>query len=85
MATITISVPDALMSKVREQAESLGYADPAEYVLRLLDDDLQQVTDAEIEAELVARATSTERVTMDDEDFREIREAVAARMAKVRA
>jgi Arc/MetJ-type ribon-helix-helix transcriptional regulator len=85
MATITISVPDTLMSRVREQAAAHGYADSSEYVLHLLEDDLQLVTDAEIEAVLVARATSSERVTMDDEDFREIREAVAARIAQVRA
>lgn len=85
MTTISISVSDESMPRLRAQAAALGYADAADYVLRLVEDDLQQATDAEIEAELVRRATSDERVTMGDEDFREIREAAAARIAKVRS
>jgi hypothetical protein len=93
MSTITINLPDESMSRVKEQAAALGYADPADYVLRLLEDDLQQAHDLEIEeplaadnselkATLIQRLESNDFVEMQEGDFRKLSEEIAARLSQ---
>jgi antitoxin ParD1/3/4 len=85
MSTITLTVTDDAATRLRKVALSRGFGSIEEYLQHLLNEDLRRADQQRLEAVLLERLDSGLSVEMDDEDFRRIREEVAARIARQKA
>jgi len=80
MATVTISLPDALKKFVDEQLAAKGYGNVSEYFHGLLRDAQTKQQHARLEALLLEGLASGEPIPLDREFWAELR-ADAARLA----
>jgi hypothetical protein len=81
MATLNLSLPDDVLTRLVDEARSRGLASPEDLVRELVDQELRhpaaRAADEQLlEDELVRRLDEDEPVDMDEADFRSIREEV---------
>lgn len=87
MATLTVSIPDEVLARLRLEAELRGFDSPEDLLLDLVDEGLKEPADSEanhqlLKDELLRRVRSDDWVVMDSEDFRSIRDEVEAELLK---
>jgi len=82
MAKINVPVPEKLKRRVDEHAARWGFRHAGEYVLTLIQSDLEQYQDATIERQLVQGLKSGRATRMTERDWAQIRREVARRGSK---
>lgn len=92
MTTISVNVSDAAMPRLKAQAAALGYTDPAEYLLRLMEEDLQYAPKDDVtptpddqkrlESILIERIESNDFVEVKEGEFAQLGAEVLARIGR---
>jgi antitoxin ParD1/3/4 len=82
MARINVPIPDELKQRVDAQAARWGFNDAGEYVLSLIESDLEQYEDSALERQLVEGLRSGRATPMTDRDWAQIRREIARRSSK---
>lgn len=81
MSTLQIALPDNVKAVLDERIASGNYADPSDYLCRLIEEDERRRAASRMEASLVTRLEDDRSVEMNETDWGKIREDFKIRYA----